>query len=605
MDLKAIEIVRHWSQKGRPLKRVYRKIRQRDLFLSAYGKLYANHGATTPGIDPNDTVDGMSLERIDQIIAQLQQGTYRWKPVRRVYVPKKKGGKLRPLGLPSWSDKLLQEVIRQILEAYDEPRFSPFSHGYRPGRGCHTALAQIYRQWKGVKWFINGDIQGCFNNLDHRLILKLIRRDMPDQHFLKLIKQMLKAGYIEDWQYHHTYSGVPQGGIISPILSNLVLNELDQFIEHTLIPEYTRGKKRKSNPAYNTLRTRRAKAKATENWPAFHALTKQMRQMPSIAPDDPEFRRLYYCRYADDYVLGFAGPKAEAIEIQNRITAFLHRLKITPSDEKTRITHAESTPTRFLGYELSARRSNTKLTRQTNGPIKRRSINSGIKLYVPREVAKEREGRYQQGNKPIHRKGLTHYSDYEIVTLYNLEFQGLVNYYTLAENVSKRLQPVKYAYLQSLVKTLAHKHQQKAKRVYRRYKTKFETGVTGLMVTIPREKPLKPLTAKFGAQPIRRQKSAILNDETPQAHFGRNELVQRLLAQECELCGSHKQIVAHHIRKLADLKKRYQGRKRAPIWVVKMIERNRKTLIVCQQCHHNIHSGTYNGPKLTQDQLES
>jgi retron-type reverse transcriptase len=164
MDLKIIEIVRKWSEKGLPIKRVYRKIRNRDLFLMAYGKLYANKGATTPGIDPNDTVDGMSLERIDKIITQLEQGTYHWKPVRREYIRKKNGKGRRPLGLPGWNDKLLQEVMRNILEAYYEPQFSQYSHGYRPGRGCHTALGQIRQKWKGVKWFIKGDIKGCFDH---------------------------------------------------------------------------------------------------------------------------------------------------------------------------------------------------------------------------------------------------------------------------------------------------------------------------------------------------------------------------------------------------------------------------------------------------------
>jgi len=468
MNLKTIEIVRQWSEKGQPLKRVYRKIRDRDLFLQAYGKLYANKGATTPGIEPSDTVDGMSLARIDKIISQLEQRQYQWQPARRAYVTKK-NGKRRPLGLPGWTDKLLQEVIRQILEAYYEPRFSAYSHGYRPGRGCHTALEQIQKKWKGVKWFIKADIKGCFNNLDHKLILKLIGTDMPDQHFLKLLKDMLKAGYMEDWQYHQTYSGVPQGGIVSPIVSNIILNELDKYIEHTLIPEYTRGQKRQTNSDYNQIRNQRAKAKAVGDVQSYRALTSQMRQIPSVKPDDDQFRRLYYCRYADDLLLGFAGPKAEATEIQQRIVDFLQSLNITTSDEKSFINHAESELTRFVGYDLSARRSNTKLTREKNGRCKKRSINSGIKLFVPREAVKEREKQYTRLGKPIHSKGLTHYSDYEIVMRYNLEFQGLANYYALAQNVSKRLQPLKYVYMQSLAKTLAHKYQRSVKWVYAKY----------------------------------------------------------------------------------------------------------------------------------------
>jgi group II intron reverse transcriptase/maturase len=278
---------------------MYRKIRSRELFIAAYAKLYANQGALTPGVDPEDTVDGMSLDRIDRIIHQLGQGTYRWKPSRRVYV-KKRNGKLRALGLPGWNDKLLQEVIRMLLEAYYEPQFSSHSHGFRPGRGCHTALDEIRRQWKGVKWFIEGDIQGCFDNLAHDLILDLIGRSMPDQRFLKLLKEMLKAGYVQDWQYHQTYSGAPQGGIISPVISNIVLNEFDKYIENELLPVYNRGDVREVNPVYRTLSKEMDKAKAARDIKRYRELRKERRKTPSVRTDDDAFRRLHYIRYGDD-----------------------------------------------------------------------------------------------------------------------------------------------------------------------------------------------------------------------------------------------------------------------------------------------------------------
>ena len=300
MDLKIIEIVRKLGERQVPVERVYRKIRQKDLFLAAYGKLYANKGAMTPGVDPNDTVDGMSLERIDRIIGQLEQGTYQWKPVRRVFV-KKRNGKLRPLGLPGWNDKLLQEVMRMVLEAYYEPQFSSYSHGFRPGRGCHTALDEIRRKWKGVKWFIEGDIHGCFDNLDRQLILDLIGRHMPDQRFLKLLKDMLQAGYIEDWQYHDTYSGAPQGGVLSPIISNIVLNEFDQFVKKELLPAYNRGERRKLNPEYRTLWHEMIAAKAAKDVHKYKELQKKRRQLPSVQTYDEGYRRLYYIRYADDF----------------------------------------------------------------------------------------------------------------------------------------------------------------------------------------------------------------------------------------------------------------------------------------------------------------
>lgn len=313
---------------------------------------------------------------------------------------------------------------------------------------------------------------------------------------------------------------------------------------------------------------------------------------------DEGFRRLYYCRYGDDFLLGFAGPKAEAETIKQQLKSFLSSLKLTMSAEKTLITHASSQRARFLGYELSARKSNTKISQDQNGARKRRSINSTIALHVPRPVAKEWENRYRKANKPVHRAELLNQSDYEIVWLYNSEFQGLANYYILAEDVAKRLQPVRYAYLQSLVKTLARKHQQKATWVYRKYKRKFETGVTGLKVILPREAPQRPLTAKFGALPLRQKKRAILKDEVQRPRCRGNDLVKRLLANTCELCGSNQKIEIHHLRKLADIKKKYQGQKEPPLWVRVMMKRNRKTLAVCQKCHQEITYGRYDGPKL-------
>ncbi len=596
--MKTLEIVRKLGERKLQVKRMYRKIRDRELFIAAYGKLYANQGALTPGVDPADTVDGMSLKRIDRIIEQLAQGTYRWKPVRRVYIPKR-NGQFRPLGLPGWNDKMVQEVIRMVLEAYYEPRFSPYSHGYRPGRGCHTALDQIRRHWRGVKWFIEVDIKGCFDNLNHQLILNLIERDIPDQRFLKLLQTMLQAGYVEDWQYHRTYSGAPQGGIISPLLSNIVLHELDRYVEEELLPEYNRGEYRKLNPPYNSLVKKMSRAKKAGAIKSYRMMRKQLRQMPSGDTHDEDYRRLKYVRYADDVLLGFAGPKAEAIEIKQKIQAALERLKLEMSDQKTLITHAASEQARFLGYDLSVMWCDSRLFQDRATTTKVRHLNGEIRLSVPREIVTRWQNRYARKGKSIHRAELLNNSDYEIVMLYNMEFQGMVNYYALAQNASHCLYRVKYAYMQSLVKTLAYKHRRKIGWVYAQYKVKFDTGVIGLMVTVPRKEPQKPLIAKFGAKPIRYNENATLVDDIRRPYTGHNELTQRMLAEECELCGSHDSIEVHHIHKLANIRKRYQGRKDPPTWAVRMMKRNRKTLVVCHECHQAIHKGEHNGQKLT------
>ena len=315
---KFIDIVHQLGQKGYPLAEVYRRIQDRELFLAAYGKLYANQGATTKGTDPNDTVEGMSIARIDTIIEKLHRGNYEWKPVKRVYIPKSKG-LMRPLGIPSWSDKLLQEVIRMVLEAYYEPQFSDYSHGFRPNRGCHTALIQIRQNWKGTKWFIELDIKGCFDNINHQVLLDILSRDIKDKRFLKLIRQMLKAGYMENWKYHQTYSGTPQGGVVSPILANIVLNELDNFIEKQLLPKYNYGKTKAINPEYRRIGYYITKAIRHGNSDEVKRLKLKRRKIPSKVHNDPNYRRLRYNRYADDSLLGLDGPRHEAIQIKKEI----------------------------------------------------------------------------------------------------------------------------------------------------------------------------------------------------------------------------------------------------------------------------------------------
>jgi group II intron reverse transcriptase/maturase len=218
-----LEIIRERGRKGLPLERVYRCLFNPDLFLLAYGKLYRNAGAMTRGIT-RETVDGMSLDKIETIITVLRQERYRWTPVRRTYIDKKGTRKKRPLGLPTWSDKLVQEVIRQVLEAYYEPQFSDRSHGFRPGRGCHTALGEIYHQWHGTVWFIEGDISDCFGSLDHSIMVSILAEKIHDGRFLRLISGLLGAGYLEDWRYHRSLSGAPQGGVVSPVLSNIYLD---------------------------------------------------------------------------------------------------------------------------------------------------------------------------------------------------------------------------------------------------------------------------------------------------------------------------------------------------------------------------------------------
>src|SRR5216683_4288376 len=314
-------VLRERGRKGLPCTQLYRQMFNKELYLLAYGNIYSNQGAMTPGASA-ETADGMSEDKIDQITGLMRRERYRFSPARRVYIPKK-NGKLRPLGLPSWPDKLVGEVVRLLLEAYYDPGFSDRSHGFRKGRGCHTALREIHNTWTGTSWFIEGDISDCFGSFDHEILLRILAEKIHDQRFLRLIRNMLKAGYLEDWDYHDTLSGVPQGGVVSPILSNIYLHKLDEFVERELIPQYTRGASRKTNPEYKRIHRQLTNARQRGDRAAARDLRKQLRTLPTADPMDPGYRRLRYIRYADDHILGFTGPKAEAEQIKARLAAFL------------------------------------------------------------------------------------------------------------------------------------------------------------------------------------------------------------------------------------------------------------------------------------------
>lgn len=573
------------GRRGLPLEDVYRQLFNRDLYLRAYGRLYRNDGAMTPGATA-ETVDAMSLAKIEALIDDIRHERYRWTPVRRTYVPKKTG-KLRPLGLPTWSDKLLQEVIRSLLEAYYDPQFSAHSHGFRRGRGCHTALREMTKHWKGIKWFIEGDIHQCFDSLDSTALLSILGEKLKDNRFLRLIANLCKAGYLEEWTYHPTLSGVPQGGVCSPILMNIYLDRLDQFVETTLLPHYNRGDQRQRyHPYLRLLNAARRKTKAGKRAEAKR-LRQQAQRMPSRDPADPTFRRLQYVRYADDTLFGFSGPRAEAEEIKGQLTAFLRdTLKLELSQEKTLITHARTRAARFLGYDVVTLDADDKHDHRGQ-----RCINGALGLKVPTEVIKAKCARYMKRGKPVQLAARLNDTDYSIVSQYQAEYRGIVQYYLLAFNV-RRLWRLHRVMELSLASTLANKHQSTLARVYRKYQTTVTTphGTHKVLeVRVPRGADKAPLVARFGGIELRWQKTAILNDRPKEVHGGRSEIEQRLLAQRCELCGAEENCEVHHIRKLADLHK--EGRKEKPAWVQRMAMRRRKTLVVCRTCHEAIHYG--------------
>ncbi|WP_433528270.1 reverse transcriptase domain-containing protein [Micromonospora sp. CA-263727] len=586
-----LDVLRERGRRGLPLEQLYRQMFNPQLYLLAYGRVYANKGAMTAGVT-QETVDGMSLGKIDRIIEAMRFERYRFRPVRRVPIPKKSGkGKTRPLGLPTWSDKLVGEVVRLLLEAYYDVQFSDRSHGFRPRRGCHTALREIANTWSGTTWFIEGDVSDCFGSLDHTVMIDTLAEKIHDNRFLRLVRAMLTAGYLQDWVWHETLSGAPQGGVASPILSNIYLHRLDQFVETVLIPQYTRGKRRERNPAYRQVEYALVTARRRGDRAHARDLYRRLHSLPSQDPRDPGYRRLKYCRYADDTLLGFVGPKAEAEEIKQRLAAFLRdELKLTLSQDKTLITHARSQRARFLGYEIRVAASDRRTRRPSATDRRnRRSVNGVVALHVPRDVITAKSAHYMARGTPACRCPLVNEGDFTIVAKYGAEYRGIVQYYLLAGDVM-RLHRLRWVMETSMLKTLARKHKSTVSRMAARHKAKTVTPYgprTCFEARLDRDSR-SSLVARFGGIPLKRQKTATLVDRQPtRPIYAHKELIQRLRKGRCELCQQSENIQVHHIRGLADLTPAGPAQ---PAWEKIMTNKRRKTLVVCDHCHDLIHA---------------
>ena len=395
---------------------------------------------------------------------------------------------------------------------------------------------------------------------------------------------MLKAGYLEDWEYHDTLSGVPQGGVVSPILSNVYLHKLDEFVERELIPQYTRGARRKSNPEYHRKASRLKYARRTGKRASARDLEKELHVLPFGDPMDPGYRRLRYIRYADDHILGFTGPKAEAEEIKARLAEFLREtLGLELNAAKTLITHARTQPARFLGYHVIVQHCDTK---QTGG---RRAANGKIALRVPPDVVKAQCARYRHRGKPWQRPRLQNLDDYDIVGTYGAEYRGVVNYYLLAQDVW-RLHTLHWHALTSMLKTLAAKHSSSVTKMAARHTAKVTTDDGPRTCSEARRKREgKPdLIARFGGIILRQDRRAVIRDHTPvPVPHPRKELTKRLRKRECELCETGSVVAVHQVTGLKELGEPGPGQ---PAWASLMARMRRKTLIVCAPCHEHIHA---------------
>lgn len=582
--------------------RLYRNLYNAEFYLLAYQNIYAGEGNMTAGTD-GKTIDGMGMDRINRLIESLKGHSYMPNPARRKYI-EKKNGKKRPLGIPSFDDKLVQEVVKMILESIYEPTFSNLSHGFRPNRSCHTALKQIQAGFTGTKWFIEGDIHGFFDNIDHAVLVNILRKRIKDEYFIALIWKFLKAGYVEDWTFHNTYSGTPQGSIISPILANIYLSEFDRYMER-YIKAFGSGKRRIKGAEYasleHKLKYQRYGICSKENWKklsdsekvraveTIRDIRSQMLKTDYSDPQDSSYKRLFYVRYADDWLCGVIGEKADAERIKADIRAYLlQTLKLELSEEKTLITNARDAA-RFLSYDIFISDCDS-LRADKNGYTRR--VRSGkVKLYVPREKWQNKltdyralEIRYENGKEifnPVHRTYLISNDDLEILKQYNAEIRGFYNYYKIADNVSV-LDHFNYVMKFSMFKTFGAKYklhisQVRKKYGYKHFGVKYQTKAGEKIMHFYEGGFKKVDTADTDPEV----------DTVPKMFRNNNptSLMARLKAKHCEWCGAENvEIEIHHVRRLKDLK----GKKR---WERLMIARKRKTLALCKACHDSLHAG--------------
>ena len=572
--------------------RLYRYLLREDIYFAAYEKLYSNKGAGTQGID-NDTADGFGDEYIHKLVEELKNLTYEPKPVKRVYIPKR-NGKKRPLGIPSFRDKLVQEAIRQILEAIYEPIFSTHSHGFRPNRSCHTALKEVGNSFRGTIWFIEGDIKGCFDNIDHSVLLKLLSEKIKDSKFINLIRKFLRAGYMEDWKYHKTYSGTPQGGILSPILANIYLHELDKKVD-AMREKFNAPAKSGRTTVYRRkdyeVRKLEKMYGETGNEAERKAILKQIRalkvELRKLPSKDASDKKIAYVRYADDFIIGINGTKEEAEAIKHELTEFTAEvLKLELSDEKTKISHTTE-KAKFLGYDISVRR-NHRAKKLKNGTV-RRTLNYSVDLAIPldkiekflfeqKAVMQSEEGRLI----PTYKDCLIDSTDLEIIDTYNAQTRGICNYYNLASNFSKL---VYFTYLMeySCLKTLAKKHKTHISKVIRKCRAGKKWGISYQTNKGTRKKMIVRLSDIKRGDVFTNAVIDKIQDRNH--HQSRNSLEKRLQAHKCELCGiegSNITFEVHHINKLKNLKGKTPCEKA-------MIGKKRKTLVVCRKCHLKIH----------------
>lgn len=565
---------------------IYSLLFEKELYILAYEKIKSKPGNMTKGTD-NKTLDEFSIELIEETIKLIQKEEFKFKPSRRIEIPKA-NGKTRPLGIPSPRDKVVQEVMRLILEAIYEPNFLESSHGFRPNKGCHTALKEI-RNWQSIDWFIEADIKGCFDNVDHHILANFLSKRIKDQRFLSLYWKAVRAGYVCSLtkNQHLSIIGVPQGSIISPILSNVYLHELDKEMLN-IFKEYTKGETRKKSPLYGSLQAKALRRERKGQKADAHRLKKQMRKTASKVSKDPDFLRVKYVRYADDFIVGIIGPINLAKEINRRIIKTLSDLNLQLNPEKSSILRAFK-ETKFLGTLISMWKPSTKMCFGVKESGKR--IGNFCKMNAPVQslVKKLASNGFCDGSgKPLAKLAWVNEDVHILILRFNSILTGIFNYYSFVDNFAT-LGRIQFILQHSLAKTLCNKLKIRNRyQLFKKYgpSLKWETTMNKKTKT----SELKLRAPKGGW--VRNTRKFLVNPPVDLYGIYYKRYTRSSLNNSCSICNSYLKVEMHHVKHLKKINKKLSG------FTAQMAKINRKQIPVCRVCHLDIHYGKYDSVSL-------
>jgi group II intron reverse transcriptase/maturase len=597
--MKALDLlttIRKFNEKDKNYvnRNLYGILYKEDIYVAAYENIKSK--------PCNVELDSFSTDQIQKIITQIKTEAYKFSPSTRIWIPKPGRIDKRPIDIGAVKDKIVLECIRIILEAVYEPTLAKEVHGFRINKSCHSALRDVRTQFRSTKWFIEGDLSKFFNSIDHEILIGKLARKIEDQRFLNLIRKSLNAGYYEFKIYKNDLIGVPQGNIISPILSNIYLQDFDEFILK-LKEEFTIGTRRAPNSEYTELYNkvanlrRRRKPKTPEEFLELKTLHSSLLKIDSLNYKDPNYKRLNYIRYADDWLIGLIGSLEDAMTIKEKIKAFLkENLKINLNEDKTLITHSANEEALFLGtlIQCPIYKEQRFISKELKSGITvKQRIGCGhvtLKAPADRLINKlKNAGFCDGGGKSLPKFQWMQYEHGTILDLYNAVIRGIFNYYSFIDNVLV-LARIYYILKSSAAKLLAAKYSLGTQaKVYKKFgnSLKFIDKVRG-----NKEHTLYARTS-WKRSPMDFKVSSKDDVQTIIPALYARRVTRTRLFDDCVICGSTENIEMHHVKHLRKMGGNLSVKEKS------MVSMNRKQIPVCKACHVDIHAGRYDGISLS------